>query len=262
MVFAKLMRAASIGMAATLALTLGTTGSMAADTKKPAAGAAAPAAAPAQAADTARKPGDVWYKICMDAPVPEPVKLSEPPKQQKPEEIKKVNMCITQVDVRDNVIGALRGKLAIRRTAGQEKPQLMAMLPLGEILPLGALVKIDDKEPIKLTYQSCDQAGCYAEAAVEPAVVDSMKTGKQIAYLGIDVNGQSMSIPLPLASFAKAYDGQPIPMEKYTEDQKKIADFIRQRVAELRKQQEEAQKNGGAAAVPAAPAPAADPKKK
>ncbi len=164
MVFAKLMRAASIGMAATLALTLGTTGSMAADTKKPAAGAAAPAAAPAQAADTARKPGDVWYKICMERPVPEPVKLSEPPKQQKPEEIKKVNMCITQVDVRDNVIG-VRGKSAIRQTAGQEKPQLMAMLPLGEILPLEALVKIDDKEPIKLTYQSCDQAGCYAEAA-------------------------------------------------------------------------------------------------
>ncbi len=253
MVFARLMMAASISMAATLALTLGTTGSMAADTKKP----AAPAAAPAQAADAAQKPVDIWYKLCFDVPVPEPVKPGEQPKQQKPEEMKKVNMCITQVDVRDNVIGALRGKLAIRQTAGQEKPQLLAMLPLGSSLPLGALVKIDDKEPIKLAYQACDQAGCYAEAVVEPALVESMKTGKQIAYLGIDVTGQALSIPLPLEGFKKAIDGQPIPMEKYTEDQKKIADFIRQRVAELRKKQEEAQKNGGAAA-PAA----ADPKKK
>ncbi len=77
-------------------------------------------------------------------------------------------MCITQVDVRDNVIGALRGKLALRQTAGQEKPQLLAMLPLGSSLPLGALVKIDDKEPIKLQYQACDQAGCHAEAAGNP----------------------------------------------------------------------------------------------
>lgn len=249
MVFARLMRAASFGMAATLALTLGTTASMAADAKKP-------AAAPAQAADAAKKPVDIWYKLCFDVPVPEPTKPGEPPKQQKPEEMKKVNMCITQVDVRDNVIGALRGKLAIRQTAGQEKPQLLAMLPLGSALPLGALVKIDDKEPIKLTYQACDQAGCYAEAAVDPSLIATMKTGKQIAYLGIDVTGQALSIPLPLEGFAKAIDGQAIPMEKYTEDQKKIAEFIRQRVADLRKKQEEAQKNGGAATPGAAPAAA------
>jgi len=205
MVFAKLVKAATFGVAAALAFTLGTAGSMAADTKKPAAPAAP--AAPAQAADAAQKPHDVWYKLCIDVPTPEPTKPGEQPKQHKPEEMKKVNVCITQVDVRDNVIGALRGKLAVRQTAGQEKPQLLAMLPLGSALPLGALVKIDDKEPIKLTYQTCDQTGCYAEATVEPALVNTMKTGKQIAYLGIDVTGQALSVPLPLEGFAKAIDG-------------------------------------------------------
>ncbi len=254
MVFAKLVKAATLGVAATLALTLGTAGSMAAD-KKPAAPAAP--AGPAQAADAAKKQ-DIWYKLCIDVPTPEPTKPGEQPKQQKPEEMKKVNVCITQVDVRDNVIGALRGKLAVRQTAGQEKPQLLAMLPLGSALPPGALVKVDDKEPIKLSYQTCDQQGCYAEATIEPALVNTMKTGKQIAYLGIDITGHALSIPLPLEGFAKAIDGQPVPLEKYTEDQKKIAEFIMKRVAELRKKQEEEAKNP--AAGQAAPATAA-PKK-
>ena len=66
-----------------------------------------------------------------------------------------------------------------------------------------------------------------------------MKGGKQIAYLGIDVTGRALSIPLPLEGFAKAFEGQPVPVEKYNEDQRKIADVIRQRLAELKKQQEE-----------------------
>ena len=140
-------------------------------------------------------------------PVQEPPKKGEQPKQQKPEDMKKVNVCLTQVDVRDNATAILIGKIAVRQVAGQDKPQMLAMLPLGSALPPGALVKIDDKEPIKLQYTTCDQAGCYAEANIEPTLIDQMKSGKQIAYLGIDVTGRALSIPLPLEGFAKAIEG-------------------------------------------------------
>ena len=80
---------------------------------------------------------------------------------------------------------------------------------------------------------------------VEPALVATMKTGKQIAYLGIDVTGRALSIPLPLEGFAKAIDGQPVPVDKYNEDQKKIAEVIRQRLADLRAKQAEAAKPRG-----------------
>jgi invasion protein IalB len=246
MVLARFVKAATLGVAATMALTLGTAGSMAADTKKPTA-----PAAPAQAADAGQKPADIWYKLCIDVPAPEPTKPGEQPKQQKPEDMKKVNVCLTQVDVRDNATAILIGKLAVRQVAGQDKPQLLAMLPLGSALPPGALVKVDDKEPVKLAYTTCDQAGCYAEASIEPALVAQMKTGKQIAYLGIDVTGRALSIPLPLEGFAKAIDGQPVPVEKYNEDQKKIAEVIKARLADLRAKQAEAAKAG----------PAAEPKK-
>jgi invasion protein IalB len=249
MVFAQFVKAATWAAAATMALTLGVTGAMAQGKDK---------APPAQqAAAGAQKPADIWYKLCIDVPTPDPTKPGEQPKPQKPEEMKKTNVCLTQVDVRDNQTAILIGKLAVRQVAGQPKPQMLAMLPLGSALPPGALVRIDDKEPIKLAYTTCDQAGCYAEAAIEPAMVDQMKSGKQIAYLGIDVTGRALSIPLPLDGFAKAHDGAPVPVEKYNEDQRKIAEVIRTRLADLRKQREDAAKNPQAAA----PAPA-DPKKK
>jgi len=260
MVFTRLVKAAAIGFVAAFALTLGLTDAMAQGTNK---GAKAPAPAPAapapQTAAANQKPADVWYKLCIDVPVADPPKKGEQPKPQKPEEMKKVNVCLTQVDVRDNATAILIGKIAVRQVAGQEKPQMLAMLPLGSALPPGALVKVDDKEPIKLQYTTCDQAGCYAEANIEPALIDQMKAGKQIAYLGIDVTGRALSIPLPLEGFAKAFEGQPVPVEKYNEDQRKIADVIRQRLAELKKQQEEAAKNGQASAAGAA---AAQPPKK
>ena len=193
---------------------------------------------------------DVWYKLCIDVPVADTPKQGEPQKQQKSENMKKVNVCLTQADVRDNSTAVLIGKIAVRQVAGQEKPQMLAMLPLGSALPPGALIKVDDKEPIKLQYTTCDQAGCYAEANIEPAVIDQMKAGKQIAYLGIDVTGRALSIPLPLEGFAKAFEERPVSVEKYNEDQRKIADVIRQRLADLKKQQE--QKNPQAAGAEAA----------
>jgi invasion protein IalB len=258
MVFARLVRAATFGVAATLALSLGMSGAMAQSKEK---GSKAPAAGQQQAAAGEQQHPDLWYKLCIDVPTPEPTKPGEAPKQQKPEEMKKVNVCLTQVDVRDNATAILIGKIAVRQVAGQDKPQMLAMLPLGSALPPGALVKIDDKEPIKLAYTTCDQAGCYAEANIEPAMVEQMKSGKQIAYLGIDVTGRALSIPLPLEGFAKAIDGKPIPVEKYNEDQRKIAEVIRTRLAELRKKQEEAAAAQSGNAQAAAPAPAKSDKK-
>ncbi|MFT4078656.1 invasion associated locus B family protein [Rhodomicrobium lacus] len=250
MVFTKLAKAAVIGAVAASALTLGVTGAMAQDKGK-----AKPAATEQKQAAGDQKPADIWYKLCIDVPVAEATKPGEQPKQQKPEDLKKVNVCLTQVDVRDNATAILIGKIAVRQVAGQDKPQLLAMLPLGSALPPGALVKVDDKEPVKLAYTTCDQAGCYAEANIEPALIDDLKKGKQIAYLGIDVTGRALSIPLPLEGFAKAIEGQPVPVDKYNADQQKIAEVIKQRLAALRAQQEAAAKNPQGAAAPAAPAP-------
>ncbi len=262
MVFAKLVRAATFGVAAISALALGTTASMAQGKNKPAAATppAAQATPPAAqaAADAAKQ--DIWFKVCFAVPTPDPVKPGEQPKPQKPEDMKKTQICLTQVEIRDTQLAILRGDLAIRQVEGQDKMQVLVMLPLGSQLKQGAAVQIDQNKAIPLQYTICDHAGCYAEADIDKATLDQMKTGKTIAYAGI-VMGQQLTIPIPLASFGKALDGAPLPVEKYNDNLKKLAEFTQTRLAELRqKQQEEAAKKAAEAAKPA-DKPAAAPKK-
>jgi invasion protein IalB len=220
---------------------------------------------PAQAqAPADQNKRNLWYKLCSDLPVREQPKPGEPPKQQKPEEMKKVAVCLTQADIRDNVTAMLVAKLVVRQIAGQTNPQILVMLPLQSALPPGALVKLDEKEPLRLPYTACDQGGCYAETNIEPAMLDQMKTGKQISFAGMDVTGRTLNVPLPLEGFAKAIDGAPLPPEKYIEEQRKFAELIKARLAELRKQQEQAAQSQNAqpaAAAATAPAPAGPPKK-
>jgi hypothetical protein len=115
-------------------------------------------------------------------------------------------------------------------------------------------------EPVRLAYTTCDRGGCYAEANIEPAMVNQLKSGKQVIFAGIDVTGRALNIPLPLEGFAKAIDGPPLPAEKYMEEQRKFAELIKARLAELRKRQEEAAAQGGQNAQP--PAAPANPAKK
>jgi invasion protein IalB len=256
MVSTRVLNAAAWGLVAACAITLGATGAMA-QAKDKGGKPGAPAGQQQAAGEQPQTPSDIWYKLCVDMPVPEPTKPGEQPKPQKPEEMKKVNVCLTQVDLRDPQTAMLVSKIAIRQVAGQDKPTILAMLPLGEVIPAGAFVRVDEKEPIRLAYTTCDIGGCYAEAPVEPAMVDQIKAGKNIEYLGLTVTGQKPQFRVPLEGFAKAIDGQPMPIEKFTEEQKRIAEVIRHRLSELRKQQEEAAKNAqaqGGAAPAAKPA--------
>jgi invasion protein IalB len=262
---ARLENWAALAAATTLALLLGASGAIAQGQGKggkvPPAGqkqTPAPAQAPAE-----QKTADVWYKLCSEVPVQEPAKPGEPPKQQKPEEMKKVGVCLTQADIRDNRTAMLVAKFIVRQIAGQPKPQVVVMLPLQSAIQLGALVKLDDKDAVRLPYTTCDRAGCYAETNIEPAMIDQMKSGKQVIFAGIDITGHQLNIPLPLESFAKVIDGPPLPMEKYIEEQRKFAALIQARIAELQKKQEEATQAGQNAQSPAGSTPPpANPGKK
>jgi invasion protein IalB len=167
--------------------------------------------------------GNIWYKLCSREPL------------TSRGEVEPGDVCQTIVDVRDNKTAILIGRLSISQSPGQKDYQLNVLLPMGSALPPGALVKIDDREPVKLAYKSCDAGGCYARAAVDDAFISQMRTGKKIAYLGIDVKGKALSIPLPLDRFSEAFDGPATPVDKYREDQKKITEVIAKRLLEAGK---------------------------
>ncbi len=182
------------------------------------------------------EPPNIWNKICFNVPTGPGIAATFGPPETEPKTGNLTKVCLTQADVRDNATAVLIGRVAVRQVASQDKVQLLAMLPLNSALRSGATIRIGDRQPIELQYAYCDQAGCYADATVDAAVVEQMKTAGQVSYSREDIAGRSVSIPLPLKGFARIFDGAPLPLSKYNEDQNRIADIIKH-IADARKKQ-------------------------
>ena len=54
--------------------------------------------------------------------------------------------------------------------------------------------------------QTCENRGCFANAPIAPDFLAAMKTGKQLKLSFQNLAKEAISIPLPLADFAAAYD--------------------------------------------------------
>jgi hypothetical protein len=68
----------------------------------------------------------------------------------------------------------------------------------------------------------------------------------------INSNGAPLTLPLPLAEFAKAYDGPPTDPKEFEANQKKLQEELQKRADEARKKLEANPPAGAAAANPAA----------
>jgi invasion protein IalB len=229
-----LMLAVGVGLSANPA---------AAQDKKGAPAAAAKGAPAAPAAGNAPEQS-AWVKLCEKAP-----SLAEPKKE--------LNVCLTHHERLDGNTGMVLVSAAIRQVEGQDKEALMVMVPLGMALPPGVQVKVDDKEPVKLQFTLCHAAGCTAEGEASKAVIDQMKTGKQVVVAAINLAGKAIGFPVPLTGFDKAYAGAPVDNEKYKEARKRLMSAIRERQIEMAKKAKDeaaAKQAGGAAAPAAAPA--------
>ena len=89
-----------------------------------------------------------------------------------------------------------------------------------------------------------------ADYEASPDLIGKMKKGQGLVIQAINSTGQPISLVLPLADFAKAYDGPPTDPKVFEENQKKLQDELQKRAEEQRKKLESTQP--GAAAAPAA----------
>jgi invasion protein IalB len=227
-----------------LAVGVGLSVNPAAAQDKKGAPAAAQKGAPAPAAAAGAPEQSAWVKLCEKAP-----SLAEPKKE--------LNVCLTHHERLDGNTGMVLVSAAIRQVEGQDKEALMVMVPLGMALPPGVQVKVDEKEPVKLQFTLCHAAGCTAEGEASKAVIDQMKTGKQVVVAAINLAGKAIGFPVPLTGFDKAYAGAPVDNEKYKEARKRLMSAIRERQIEMAKKAKDeaaAKQAGGAAAPAAAPA--------
>jgi invasion protein IalB len=86
---------------------------------------------------------------------------------------------------------------------------LRVTLPLGVALVPGARVVIDGQEAMTAPYVVClSKNGCMADYKADADLIEKMKKGRTLAIQAFD-KGSPISFTLPLAGFAKAYDGPP-----------------------------------------------------
>jgi invasion protein IalB len=94
----------------------------------------------------------------------------------------------------------------IRVPADTHTPSALIQLPLGLNIPNGAKLQVDDGAATDMQIQTCEARGCYAGTTIAPELLAAMKSGKQLKISFQNLNKETLTVPLPLADFAAAYD--------------------------------------------------------
>ena len=102
--------------------------------------------------------------------------------------------------------GQLIVLINIRVPAETRAPVALVQLPLGLNLPAGAKIQVDDGKISELQIQTCEARGCYANLPVSPEMLATLKSGKQLKVSFQNLAKETITIPMPLADFAAAYE--------------------------------------------------------
>jgi invasion protein IalB len=102
--------------------------------------------------------------------------------------------------------GQLIVLINIRVASDTHMPLATVQLPLGLNLPGGAKFQVDDGKVTDLQIQTCEARGCYAAAAIAPDELAALRSGKQLKLSFQNLAKETITIPMPLADFAAAYD--------------------------------------------------------
>jgi invasion protein IalB len=94
----------------------------------------------------------------------------------------------------------------IRVPSDTHTPVALVQLPLGLNLPVGVKFQVDDGKAIDLQVQTCENRGCYASTPVAPELLTALRSGKQLKVSFQNLAKETITIPMPLADFAAAFD--------------------------------------------------------
>jgi invasion protein IalB len=141
-------------------------------------------------------------------------------------------VCVTSKDARLET-GMLIVSAALVEPEGQQKKFLRVNVPLAMQLKHGTRVIIDQTEPRTAPYFACLVTGCFSDYEASADTVNQLKKAQSLFIQAIGVNGQPLTVPLPLGDFAKAYDGSPTDPKVFEEQQKKLQEEFQRKQKEL-----------------------------
>ncbi|MGA9826146.1 MAG: invasion associated locus B family protein [Methylocystis sp.] len=143
--------------------------------------------------------------------------------------------------------------LAVYDPKGAPEKVIRLLLPPGLLLKPGFRFSIDKGPQETGAFEICFPNGCFAEAKVKPAIVDSMKKAEKLSVVVKNQVNNEVTFVLPLAAFGKAFDGPAIDPKVLEERQKKLQEDMEKKAAEERNKLDASK---GGAAAPAGKAPA------
>ena len=151
--------------------------------------------------------------------------------------------------------------VAIYDVKGDPNKIVRFLMPLGLLLQPGIRFGVDNAQPTGGRYAICFPNGCFAEAQVKDDFINAMKKGTNLNISVQNQGAREVSFSIPLADFAKGFDGAPIDPKVLEEQQKQLQDELAKRQEELRQRLGAGGANAAPGAAPApAPAPATPPK--
>ena len=126
---------------------------------------------------------------------------------------------------------------------GETRKILQIMLPLGILLPRGTRVLIDNDEQgaMVMPIIVCAGGGCMAQTEANADMVAKLKKGQNLYVQAYNMQQSVFTLAVPLADFAKAYDGPPTDPKVFEEQQKKLQDELQRRANEARQKLQQQQ---------------------
>ncbi len=128
--------------------------------------------------------------------------------------------------------------VALYDVKGGQQPQKIVrfLMPLGLLLQPGIRFTVDQGQPTPGRYAVCFPNGCFAEAQVKDDFIAALKKGANLNVSVQNQAGREVTFAVPVAGFAKAFDGPAIDPKVLEEQQKKLQEELEKRSEELRKQ--------------------------
>ena len=141
--------------------------------------------------------------------------------------------------------------LAVYDIKGDDTKIVRMLMPIGLMLRPGFRFVIDNGQPTEGAYEICFPNGCFAEAKVKTALIDTMKGGTTMNVSVRNQGNAEVIFSVPLEGFGKAFDGPAIDPKVLQQQQQKLQAGLQKQAEEQRKKLEAekgaASPTGGAA---------------
>ncbi|HVY56936.1 MAG TPA: invasion associated locus B family protein [Xanthobacteraceae bacterium] len=153
-------------------------------------------------------------------------------------------VCFTGKDARTEA-GMPVLAAALIEPEGEPKKILRITLPSPLQLQYGTRLIVDQGQPTTSPFFTCFANGCMADYEATADLIGKMKKGQMLTVQAINLAGNPISFPLPLAEFAKANEGPPTDPKVFEAQQKKLQEELQRRAEEARKKLESQQATPG-----------------